>query len=226
MDSARQNSSDHRARPSLPSRRTLLRGGGVGLAVAAGFAGASLLPTGAAAARPRPAHAKGARINGVDYPEAEWVPAASGNFTVADRPSEYPVEFVVVHVTQETYKDALAIFQNPAKQVSSHYVVRSADGHVAQVVREKDVAWHAGNWNYNTRSIGVEHEGWIDEPDKWFTDAMYEASAALTANICARHGIPVDRAHIIGHNEVPGADHTDPGQYWDWSRYIELVQSR
>jgi N-acetyl-anhydromuramyl-L-alanine amidase AmpD len=219
MDSARQHHPDHHVSPHLPARRTLLRGG-AGLAVAAGFAGTALLTTGSAAARPR-----APRPKDVDYPKAEWVPAASANFTVADRPSEYPVEFVVIHVTQETYADALAIFQNPDKKVSSHYVVRSADGHVAQLVREKDVAWHAGNWNYNTRSVGVEHEGWIDEPDKWFTDAMYEASAALTANICARHGIPVDREHIIGHNEVPGADHTDPGQYWDWDRYLRLVQS-
>ena len=51
MDSARQNSSDLRVRPSLPSRRTLLRAG-AGLAVAAGFAGASLLPTGSAEPAP------------------------------------------------------------------------------------------------------------------------------------------------------------------------------
>lgn len=40
-----------------------------------------------------------------------------------------------------------------------------------------------------------------------FTDAMYAASARLTAAVCGRYGIPVDRAHIIGHVEVPGTDH-------------------
>ncbi|MFE0760219.1 N-acetylmuramoyl-L-alanine amidase [Streptomyces smyrnaeus] len=217
MDSARQYPASGRTRPQLP-RRALLRGG-AGFTLAAGLAGTSLISGGVAAARSRGPRA-------VDHPGAEWVPASPSNYTTASRPTQYPIDFVIIHVTQEFYDDTLAIFQNPDKAVSSHYVVRSADGHVAQMVREKNVAWHAGNWNYNTRSVGIEHEGWIDEPDTWFTDAMYEASAALTADICRRHGIPLDRQHIIGHNEVPGADHTDPGAYWDWARYMDLVKAQ
>jgi len=52
---------------------------------------------------------------------------------------------------------------------------------------------------------------------------MYRASAALTAEICKRYGIPRDRRHIIGHVEIPGARHTDPGRFWDWNRYMALV---
>ncbi|WP_010471205.1 N-acetylmuramoyl-L-alanine amidase, partial [Streptomyces somaliensis] len=59
---------------------------------------------------------------------------------------------------------------------------------------------------------------------KDFTPAMYAASARLTAGICARYGIPVDREHVIGHVEVEGTDHTDPGPHWDWDRYMELVR--
>ncbi|MGY6019104.1 N-acetylmuramoyl-L-alanine amidase [Streptomyces spinosirectus] len=164
----------------------------------------------------------GAQAQAVDYPGAEWQPASTANYTVSSRPASYPIDYVVIHVTQETYPDALSIFQNPAKQVSIHYLVRSADGHVAQCVREKDIAWHAGNWDYNTRSIGIEHEGWVDQP-AYFTDALFEQSAMLTAAICTKYGLPKDRAHIIGHYEVPGTDHTDPGPNWDWTRYIRLV---
>jgi hypothetical protein len=90
------------------------------------------------------------------------------------------------------------------------------------MVREKDIAWHAGNWTYNTQSIGIEHEGWVSDAS-WYTDAMYRASAALTRNVCLKYGIPMDRSHIIGHSEVPGATHTDPGQYWNWTYYMQLV---
>ncbi|EFL04025.1 amidase [Streptomyces sp. SPB78] len=190
-----------------PSRRTLLRGTALAVVPAA-------LLTGPPAAAAKPA--------AVDHPGAEWVPASTSAYTVANRPSQYPVEYVVIHVTQEYFADTLAIFQNPAKQVTAHYVVRSADGHIAQCVREKDVAWHAGNWDYNTRSIGIEHEGWVDKP-QYFTNAMFEASAALTASVCDRYGIPKDREHILGHVEVPGTDHTDPGALWDWTKYIRLV---
>ncbi|NED14708.1 peptidoglycan recognition family protein [Streptomyces sp. SID9124] len=171
---------------------------------------------------PASVRAAAATTGAVDYPAAHWVPASTSNYTVSSRPSAYPVDYVVIHVTQETFSETVSIFQNPAKQVSAHYVVRSGDGYIDQCVREKDVAWHAGNWDYNTRSIGIEHEGWVDQPS-YFTDSMYEQSALLTASICDRHNIPKDRAHILGHVEVPGTDHTDPGPHWDWVRYIRLV---
>ncbi|GEJ98922.1 N-acetylmuramoyl-L-alanine amidase [Streptomyces sp. NPDC003388] len=158
----------------------------------------------------------------VDYPAAEWQPAVSTNYTASNRPAGYTIDRVIIHITQETYNDTLAIFRDPDKKVSAHYVVRSADGHVAQCVREANIAWHAGNWDYNTRSIGIEHEGWVDQP-AYLTDALYEQSAKLTAAVCAHYGIPRDRQHIIGHYEVPGSDHTDPGPLWDWVRYIRLV---
>jgi N-acetyl-anhydromuramyl-L-alanine amidase AmpD len=50
-------------------------------------------------------------------------------------------------------------------------------------------------------------------------------SAGLTAAICATYGIPRDREHVIGHDEVPGSDHTDPGPNWDWTRFMRLVNS-
>lgn len=178
--------------------------------------------TAAAALLPASARAVAASTGETDYPLASWAPASASNYTVSNRPSSSAVDFVVIHVAQETFGDTVGIFQNPAKQVSAHYVVRSADGYIAQCVREKDIAWHAGNWDYNTRSIGIEHEGWVDQP-AYFTHVMYERSAKLTANVCDRYGIPKDRAHIIGHHQVPGSDHTDPGSNWDWVRYIRLV---
>ncbi|MFJ4200850.1 N-acetylmuramoyl-L-alanine amidase [Streptomyces sviceus] len=196
-----------RTRPLL-DRRRLLKG-----AVLAAVPYA-LLPETRAGAVPQP----------VDHPLAEWQPATPSNFTAADRPWSYRVDRVIVHVTQTAYTGTLDIFRNPAKKVSAHYVVRSADGHVAQCVREADIAWHAGNWDYNTRSVGIEHEGWVDKP-AYFTEALYQESAKLTAGICGRYGIPRDRAHIIGHYEVPGTDHTDPGPYWDWGRYLRMVQA-
>lgn len=201
-------------RTPTPSRRTLLRSGAY-LAAAAGLTTAATTPAHADARRDRAA---------VAYPPTHWIPASTSNYRVSSRPTSYPIDFVVIHVTQETFPDAMKIFQDPAKQVSAHYMVASADGYIGQFVREKDVAWHAGNRDYNNRSIGIEHEGWVDKPE-YFTDELYASSAALTAAVCDRYGVPKTRAHIIGHSEVPNADHTDPGKYWDWDRYIDLVKA-
>ncbi|MFD5316737.1 N-acetylmuramoyl-L-alanine amidase [Streptomyces sp. NPDC127098] len=156
---------------------------------------------------------------GPDYPSARWEPAHEENFEPG-RTS--PITTVVVHVAQGYYDGTISWFQNPAARVSSHYVVRSSDGEVTQMVRDADTAWHAKS--ANASSIGIEHEGFIDEP-AWFTETMYRSSAALTRFLCDSYDIPRDREHIVGHVEVPGNDHTDPGPNWDWDHYLDLVNA-
>ncbi|MER6630160.1 N-acetylmuramoyl-L-alanine amidase [Streptomyces sp. NPDC000987] len=163
------------------------------------------------------------RVEGaVDFRGARWVAASPANFRWADRPDDYRIDRVVIHVTQGSYGSAVRVFQDPGHQAAAHYIVRR-DGRITQLIRELDVAFHAGNRAYNERSVGIEHEGFVDRPED-FTDAMYAASARLTAGICERYGIPADREHVVGHVEVPGTDHTDPGPHWDWERYMRLVR--
>ncbi|MEV6587857.1 N-acetylmuramoyl-L-alanine amidase [Streptomyces acidicola] len=158
----------------------------------------------------------------VDFAGARWVSASDANWRRADRPDDYGIDTVIIHVTQGSFESAVKVFQDPGHGAASHYIVRD-DGHITQMIRELDVAFHAGNREYNERSVGIEHAGFVERASS-FTDEMYEASARLTARICARYDIPVDRKHIIGHVEVPGTDHTDPGTHWDWDRYMRLVR--
>ncbi|MEV0390406.1 peptidoglycan recognition family protein [Nonomuraea sp. NPDC050643] len=157
-----------------------------------------------------------------DYPGAAWVAAHSSNYAVSNRPTSDAIDRIVIHVAQGTYAGTIDWFQTGPRPnpTSAHYVVRSSDGAVTQMVREKNRAFHAGS--YNRRSVGIEHEGYVNNAS-WFTDAMYRSSAALTRNIADRYGIPKDRTHIVGHNQVPGATHTDPGGHWDWNRYMQFV---
>jgi hypothetical protein len=59
---------------------------------------------------------------------------------------------------------------------------------------------------------------------------MYRASARLVTYLAGKYGVPLDRQHILGHDNVPGPTtanipgmHTDPGPYWDWRHYFELL---
>ncbi|RST18769.1 N-acetylmuramoyl-L-alanine amidase [Streptomyces sp. WAC05374] len=159
----------------------------------------------------------------LDHAGAQWTAASRANWRYADRPDDFTIDRVVIHVVQGDFPTALKVFKDPEHGAATHYVVRK-DGHIAQMIRELDVAFHAGDRDMNERSIGIEHEGFVDRPQD-FTDAMYASSARLTAGICARYGIPVDREHIIGHVEVEGTDHTDPGPHWDWEKYMRLVRA-
>ena len=171
-----------------------------------------------------------AKSGATDYAQAVWRPAAFCNYTNSDRVTSYDIFKIVIHVAEGPYSGTISWFEDCAAQGSAHYVVNSKGG-TAQCVRNKDIAWHAGWWYTNTRSIGIEHEGYIDNPE-WFTKSMYHASARLSAWCCKEYDIPIDRKHIIGHSEVPGCSsgsgggvdcHTDPGPYWNWNKYMRLI---
>ncbi|MFG3151497.1 N-acetylmuramoyl-L-alanine amidase [Streptomyces sp. NPDC048219] len=164
-------------------------------------------------------------VGAVDQAGAAWSAASGANYRAADRPHDYAIDRIVVHVTESTQPIAEQVFQDPGHRASAHYLIRADDGHITQMVREHDVAFQAGNREWNNSSIGIEHEGFVNQPDRWFTEAAYKASAELVAGIAERHDVPLDREHIVGHNEVPDATHTDPGPRWDWDRYMALVRS-
>ncbi|WP_394846033.1 N-acetylmuramoyl-L-alanine amidase [Pendulispora brunnea] len=166
----------------------------------------------------------------------EWIPAPYqdlgggdyGNHDLADRPISQRISYIVIHDTEGYYPTALQLVQDPT-YVSWHYTLRSSDGHVAQHVKGKDVGWHAGNWYVNAKSIGLEHEGFAAQ-GTWYTEALYRSSAKLVRYLAFRYGIPLDRAHILGHDTVQGTTpatvrgmHWDPGPYWDWAHYFELL---
>ncbi|MGW6771684.1 N-acetylmuramoyl-L-alanine amidase [Streptomyces sp. NPDC055037] len=167
----------------------------------------------------------------------EWIPAPYaefgegdyGNHDKADRPRSQSVDYIVIHDTEGSWDTTIKLIQDP-KYVSWNYTLRSSDGHVAQHVATKDVAWHAGNWYINSKSVGLEHEGFLTAPDAWYTEAMYRTSARLVGYLAKKYDIPLDRQHILGHDNVPGTTtstipgmHTDPGPYWDWAHYFQLL---
>ena len=152
----------------------------------------------------------------------QFTAASTANYSDYSRTGS-DINYVVIHTVQGSYAGCISWFQNSSASVSAHYVVRSSDGQVTQMVKEEDVAWHAGNWTYNTESVGIEHEGYIDQPETYYTDAMYQGSAKLTSDIISRTNATASRSSIIGHVEVPGATHTDPGDYWDWDLYMSYI---
>ncbi len=170
-----------------------------------------------------------------------WV--ASPNYSSRDGT---PISALVIHTTQGSYAGTIAWFQNPDANASAHYVLRSSDGQITQMVREADKAWHVRTENPYT--IGYEHEGYVEEPS-WYTQAMYQSSALLARHDCDTYGINPHRmfyrdtlddgtvldsgVHVLagqnyctkiaGHQHYPNNSHVDPGPYWNWNYYYRLV---
>lgn len=131
---------------------------------------------------------------------------------------QYKPQIIVIHIGEGSQNIIYQTFLNEEK--SSHYCV-SKTGEIWQFVKEEDTAWGNGivvrptspyvlsmpSVNPSAYSISIEHEGFgtVD-----FTEAQYSATAALVADIAKRWSIPLDRVHILRHNEIR-ADKTCPG---------------
>jgi N-acetylmuramoyl-L-alanine amidase len=156
-------------------------------------------------------------------------PAAVTNYSLGRKGHE--ISLIVIHVEEGSNEGTAKWFSDGAAHASAHYGI-GRDGAVLAFVPEEETAWHAGNAEYNRRSIGIELEGHIADP-RAFTEPMLCSLAALCADVCRRYALPVDRKHIIGHHEVPDPEdpsrgggeghHTDPGPYFPWKRFIAAV---
>ncbi|MFJ3043240.1 N-acetylmuramoyl-L-alanine amidase [Streptomyces tendae] len=154
-----------------------------------------------------------------------------GNYNVASRPTAgHEITSIVIHDTEGSYSSALGVFQNSLSYASAHYLIRASDGLVTQMVENKNEAWHAANKTLNMHSIGIEHEGYAIKDGSWYTEPQYESSAALVKYLAGKYDIPLDREHVLGHDEVPGvldgnvkSQHWDPGPFWDWNHYMDLL---
>jgi N-acetyl-anhydromuramyl-L-alanine amidase AmpD len=163
------------------------------------------------------------------YEQYGDTPGAYGNHDLANRPRDLRIDDIVIHDTEGSWDEAMQLVQDPT-YLGWHYTVRSSDGQIAAHLDPKDVGWHAGNWYVNMHSIGVEHEGFAAQGATWYTESLYQSSAALVRYLAHEYGAPLDRAHIIGHDQVPGTTpgtvagmHWDPGPYWDWEHYMTLL---
>ena len=147
----------------------------------------------------------------------------------------YKPEAIVIHIMEGSLAGTDSWFGNRQARVSAHYGVGKS-GEVHQYVDEKNTAWHAGvittpSWslikkagnglyiNPNYYTIGIEHEGTVDTD---WTDAMYESTSTLIAEISKRWNILVDRNHVIGHHEIYAVK-ACPGHKVDFNRLIALA---
>lgn len=204
-----------------PSRRTFLKT--VGATTGAG----ALLSS----ASPVAAHAK---------PDYVWRSADSSNYSSGRNGQN--IRWYVIHVAEGSYWGTISWFQNPDSNASTHYVIENdSDPELTQMVDESDIGWHAGNWDYNQHSLGIEHAGYVGST--YWTDATYRKSARLAQWAGETYGFPLEvkrfdvapcsassgTGGIIGHDQIPDPDncsagggsgrHTDPGSTWNWGKF-------
>ena len=171
-----------------------------------------------------------------------------GKFVSCDPTKAAPEGF---HCKKIHYYDNVSYLDPPGsalergpKNVGIHYAV-DGNGDVVQGALEKDEVVHAGKVpGGNKRSIGIEmlghHSHTIAAECKpgMFNPTMMHAVVKLVAEIAVRNDIPVDRKHIVGHDEYRKNKY-GPGTYpernkekfgyeggWDWDIFMEAVKAQ
>ncbi|MBK9284410.1 MAG: N-acetylmuramoyl-L-alanine amidase [Sphingobacteriaceae bacterium] len=172
-----------------------------------------------------------------DYPSAIYDPT-SCNYSSRNGVG---ISAVTIHFVQGSYAGCISWFKNCNANASAHYVIRSSDGQVTQMVLESLKAWHVGSENPYT--VGIEHEGYVNNIS-WFTNAMYNSSGDLTRDICNSNNINKLRTYygpscsgsssqcllgactkVKGHQMFPNQTHTDPGPNWNWEKFYKIVNN-
>jgi N-acetyl-anhydromuramyl-L-alanine amidase AmpD len=181
--------------------------------------------------------------NNVDYPSAvdcvldpntydcNVVPAGYPHCTYesANRAADHSINYVAIHDSEENLQEDFNIFQDPNSGVSIHYIV-DLDGTVYQLIRDKDITYHLGNYWYNQHAIGIEHPGYDATGFQWYNAAQYLGSTKLVAYLTTTYNIPLDHEHVVSHATTPSGglftNHVDPGPYWLWTYYLDQIHQQ
>lgn len=111
------------------------------------------------------------------------------------------------------------------REASAHYQV-DVNGRIGQLVNDWDTAWHAGDWEANLTSIGIEHAN-ASSPTSPVSEATLENGAHLVAALCHAYklGRPVWGRNIFGHRDF--SDTACPGHLASsqHARYMERAQA-
>lgn len=178
-------------------------------------------------------------------PTITQVPSPNYGYPTGGHGRPRVVVALVYHVMEGTLAGTDSWFAARKSGASTHFGVGKA-GEIHQYVALEDVAWGNGlmkspdlsipwlkecwdtNFNPNLLTVSIEHEGahvrdaagnittyWAP------TEAQYQATLALTKWLVGELGIPVDSAHLIGHNRIDGVSRAYcPGPGFPWTRLL------
>ena len=131
------------------------------------------------------------------YPGAIQMPGPVGNVY----PQQNAVEGVVCHSADGNWSDAYTPMDTMIQRGVSFPFTVFKSGVVWQHYPLDASCWHAGGMEWNTRLVGIEHEGEATEP---LTEAQIVASVALVRWIAHTAGWPALTRGVTlrEHNEL------------------------
>ena len=112
--------------------------------------------------------------------------------------------------------------KNPKSKVSCHYLI-NRKGKIIQMVKDKNIAWHAGKsrWknfvNLNKNSLGIElvnkgHQFGYQN----FTNQQIKSLISLCKILKKKFAIK--KENFLGHSDIAPLRKIDPGEKFPWKK--------
>ena len=155
----------------------------------------------------------------------KFIDVRSPNYEKSNRGSN-KIKFIILHYTgMQSTIESLSNLISPTSKVSSHYLV-SKKGCIYRLVKDKNIAWHAGKskWknykNLNEFSIGIEIQNLGHEINYHkFTYPQISKVKKLCNLLKKKYKIP--NKNILAHSDIAPLRKRDPGEKFPWSKFIE-----
>tara|TARA_B100000941_G_scaffold273000_1_gene232957 strand:- start:177 stop:695 length:519 start_codon:yes stop_codon:yes gene_type:complete len=137
------------------------------------------------------------------------------------------IKYLIIHYTgMRNQALAIARLQSRVAKVSSHYLI-SKRGKIYQLVKDENIAWHAGKsrWekdvNLNSKSIGIEL---VNNGKEIFPKNQIRSLLKLLLNLKKKYKIKTK--YILGHEDIAPRRKKDPGPKFPWSKLTDLKLSK
>jgi N-acetylmuramoyl-L-alanine amidase len=133
------------------------------------------------------------------------------------------IQLVVIHYTgMRSLQSAVERLLSKKYEVSSHYLI-SRTGKIIQLVKDNNIAWHAGisNWfkfkNLNKNSIGIELENKGHQYGYQIFPSKQIIQLIKILKILKRK-FKIKNVNITGHSDVAPNRKIDPGEKFPWKK--------
>mgnify|MGYP001199243963 CR=1 FL=1 len=135
--------------------------------------------------------------------------------------SKKSIKILVIHYTgMQSERESLKRLISANSKVSCHYLIRR-NGEIFNLVRDKNIAWHAGKsmWgkckNLNKNSIGIEL---VNKGHRYGYQSFTKPQIAKLTQLCKnlKKKYNIKDKFIIGHSDIAPLRKIDPGEKFPW----------
>ena len=133
------------------------------------------------------------------------------------------IKFIIIHYTgMQSEIESIKRLKNIKSKVSCHYFI-NRKGLITQMVKDHQIAWHAGKskWknfkNLNENSIGIEL---VNSGHKFFYQNFSNIQITRLINLCEklRKKYSIKKENFLGHSDIAPLRKLDPGEKFPWKK--------